>query len=280
MHNSSLPIVTIDWLKEHIDDQNLVILDATFKKVTASDSNDPSNLGIPGAIFLDIKKDFSDQQSALPNTLPTPSAFTKAAQTLGIKKSSKIVVYDKLGIYSSPRVWWMFRAMGHEQVAVIDGGLPEWIRSGGTLQEIAPQFPQTGNFEANLQKDWVTNAADVLKNIGNKTCKVFDARSAGRFNGTAPEPRAGLRGGHIPGSFSLPYSEVLEEGKFKSIPELKAIFQKLNASKEKMIFSCGSGITASIIMLAAELVGHSGGAVFDGSWTEWAGDKKYPVEKH
>ncbi len=274
------PLVTADWLKANINDPDVVILDATIKKVTDSNDTEESNMGIPAARFFDIKKGFSDRQSKLPNMLPNPADFTRAAQQLGIKKTSKIVVYDKLGIYSSPRVWWMFRTMGHEQVAVLDGGLPEWIRAGGSIIAMAPQFTETGNFQANFLSDWVTDATEVLKNIESKTCKVLDARSAGRFRGTAPEPRAGLRGGHIPGSFSLPYTEVLIDGKFKSIAELKMIFEEKNSERKRMIFSCGSGITASIILLAAHLAGQTKGAVYDGSWTEWGDDERYPVEKH
>lgn len=273
------PIVSVDWLSKNMDEPDLIILDATIQKVGAVNSDENENhLGISGARFFDIKKKFSNKNTDLPNMLPDAEAFSSACQELGINKQSKIVVYDHLGVYSSPRVWWMFHAMGHTQIAVLDGGLPEWIRAGNSLGELSDDYSPFGNFEANYQEELVINAGQVLENLQNPIAEIFDARSAGRFNATAPEPRAGLRGGHIPGSFSLPYGQVLREGKFKSPEEIHEIFRSYDLNNSKLIFSCGSGITASIILLAAELAGYKNGAVYDGSWSEWGDGDSYPVE--
>ncbi len=271
-------IINANWLQENKQDPKLIVLDASINKVGGKgDTAPPSQIGIPGTRFFDLKNKFSNQQSSLPNTIPTQEDFSRECQTLGINKDSKIVVYDKTGIYSSPRTWWLFKAMGHDNVAVLDGGLPEWIRAGGALAENDLNYGEKpGNFKAELKKEWLVNAQQVLSNITTEECLVLDARSAGRFAATAPEPRAGLRGGHIPKSKSLPYTVVLTEGKFKSPEKLKQIFDQFDPGEKRVIYSCGSGITACIILLAATIAGYNKTSVFDGSWTEWA-EGDYPI---
>ena len=225
---------------------------------------------IEGARFFDLENKFSDLKSDMPNTLPNQKDFQKESRALGINNDSNIVVYDNLGIYTSPRVRWMFKAMGHNNVAVLDGGLPEWVRNGYAIEDIEVAIYQAGNFTSDPVHDLKWDMHDVLQNIEAKTAIVVDARSAGRFNGTAPEPREGLRSGNIPHSLSLPWGAVQNKGKMKTKKELSAIFEDLEIDERPMVFTCGSGLTACIINLAAEIVLDNPMSIYDGSWTEWA----------
>lgn len=262
------PLVSSTWLKAHISDPNLIILDASIAKVGAKEAND-ENKGIKGARFFDLKNTFSNKNVPLPNTFPSVEQFEKGCRELGINNESQIVVYDSKGIYSSPRVWWMFKTMGHKNVAVLDGGLPEWEQSGGEIAPLQTEDYKPGNFTATFTPEKVKDFEFITANLENPDYCIIDARSAGRFNGTAPEPREGLRSGSIPNSANLPYTEVLENGKFKPVSELKAYFEQLNIGDKKLVFTCGSGLTACIILLAAELATTNPTHVYDGSWTEW-----------
>lgn len=262
-------IVTSQWLFENRNNPNLIILDASVKKVT-DDNNSSKNIRIKGARYFDLKNNFSDKTSDFPNTFPSVQQFEAESQKLGINNSSIIVVYDNLGNYSSPRVWWMLKVMGHQNVFVLDGGLPNWIENGFPTEKITPQQCQVGNFKAKFESERVKNYEFIKSNLKNKTSLVIDARSKGRFNGTAPEPREGLKSGSIPNSVNIPFGDVLSYGKFKSEEELKAIFSKLNPKNKELIYSCGSGLTACIILLASELALPNKTSVYDGSWTEWA----------
>ncbi len=264
------PLVSSQWLHDHLNDPNLIILDASQKKNISGEKSKLENKQIKGARKFDIKNTFSDQESDLPNTIPSPEQFQEECRKLGINKNSKIVAYDNLGIYTSPRVWYLFKIMGHKEIAVLDGGLPEWDSNGFEIEEIADSVFEKGDFEAKYHPDLFKSRAEVKGNLKTKEAQVLDARSAGRFDGTAQEPRVGLPSGHIPQSTSLPYTEVLENGKYKSKEELKALFDKKEIDDRPMIFTCGSGITACVIMLASELVLENEKSVFDGSWTEWA----------
>ncbi len=267
----SSPLISIDWLSQNIDAPNLVILDATIKKVTTNDTSSEitEKQQIKNTRFLDIKNTFSDLSSEFPNTMLSPEKFTEAARQLGICNDSIIVVYDELGIYSSPRVWWMFKAMGHHNIAVLDGGLPEWKKAGLPLEKATEYIGEIGNFTANYNANYMNNYHDVSDAINNDTISVLDARSENRFNGLEDEPRKGLRSGHIPNSINLPYSKLMEDGKMKSKNELKTIFTELVNEENKLIFSCGSGITACILALGAEIMELNNLSVYDGSWTEW-----------
>jgi len=257
------PLISAQWLNNNLNDPNLVILDASQQLAE-------NNIQISGARYFDVKNVFSEQQSEFPNTFPSVQQFEEECQKLGINNSSKIVVYDNEGIFYSPRVWWMFKTMGYQNVAVLDGGLPEWIAQGyktvtGHYTEFTP-----GNFKANFKKEQVKAYDFVRANITSKNALVIDARSAGRFNGTVPDPREGLKSGSIPNSINLHYATVLENGKFKSKAALTALFSEIHHQKKPLVFTCGSGITACIILLASELVMEQETAVYDGSWTEWA----------
>lgn len=263
-------LINADWLHNNLHDPNLIILDASPTTNKSNLSTNFAGLQIAGARFFDIKNKFSDKTADMPNTLPSVAHFTEACRALGINASSKIVVYDNLGIYTSPRVWWMFKAMRHEEIAVLDGGLPAWASKGFDLIPVEEKKYATGDFTAKPHAHLKRNMDDIRRNIDSKKAIVLDARSEGRFSGTAPEPRAGLSSGHIPDTLNLPFGQVLNEGKMKNPEALKAIFKDLDIDNRPLVFSCGSGLTACIIMLAADLVLDNPMSVYDGSWTEWA----------
>ena len=264
------PIVSVDWLKEHLTDPDLILLDASPESNISNLASAHQEVMIPGSRHFDLKGKFSDPDSPFPNTLPSEAQFEYESRKLGINKTSRIIVYDNLGIYTSPRVWWMFRAMGHHEVAVLDGGLPEWILEGHST--VSRQFTDCdpGDFEARLDGSNVKSYEDMVSNIAEKNYLVVDARSKGRFNGTEKEPRKGLKSGHMANSVNIPFEWVLEGGKFKSPGELKDLFDGKIDKERELTFSCGSGLTACIVLLACELVHDRRKSVYDGSWTEWA----------
>lgn len=262
-------VVSVDWLLEHLENESLVILDATIPKVgskTIEILEEKSQ--IKKAHFFDLK-DFSDAEAPLPNTMLTGEKFQQKAKQFGINNNHCIVVYDDLGIYSSPRVWWMFQLMGFENIAVLDGGFPEWKAKKYPIEKFSHKTLSKGSFTANYHFEKITFMTDVLANVSSKKYLVLDARSEGRFFGTEPEPRKEVRGGHIPNSKSLPHTDILDETKMKPIDELKMIFETKNPENKPLIFSCGSGITASILALGATIAGIKNHSVYDGSWTEW-----------
>lgn len=274
------PKVKAKWLYHHLEDENLIIFNATIPKVT-----DKENLSlkesykIKGAVFFDIKNTFSDKEAAFPNTILSPEKFQDKAQEIGVNNNSCIIVYDEIGIYSSARVWWMFQLMGFTNIAVLDGGFPAWKSKDYPVEQKHLINLNKGDFKSFYQPDKIKFTKDVLENIKNKESIVLDARSKGRFYATEPEPRNDIRGGHIPGSVSLPYSEILDHQYLKSDEDLKTIYQDLNKLNKPIIFSCGSGITASVLALGAEIAGVKKYAVYDGSWTEWGSTNHLPIEK-
>lgn len=272
------PIVSTDWLMENIDIPNLVILDASPKKNVSGLTPEFPNFQIKGAGRFDMENIFLDKESTLPNMIPNAKVFTQECQKLGICKSSIIVVYDNLGIYTSPRAWWMFKAMGHHQITVLDGGLSAWKEAGLPCEITIKRKVMLGDFEAQYQSSLVRDSAFILNNIENDEVLILDARSEKRFDGSIPEPRENMASGHIPGSKNLPYNNVLENGKMKSKAELKKIFKTINIADKQLAFTCGSGITACIILLASELIVPNKKSLYDGSWSEWGQLNKFPVE--
>jgi thiosulfate/3-mercaptopyruvate sulfurtransferase len=225
---------------------------------------------IPGSLRFDFDDVLRDHNTSLPHMLPSPEFFTDEMQKLGVNHDSAIVVYDKVGVYSSPRACWMFRAMGHKQVAVLDGGLPAWIRAGYETVPTLATPKGRGDFASLPQGGLFVDSKFVLQALKDSTFSVIDARSAGRFKGQDPEPRAGLRGGHMPNAVNIPYTNVLENGLIMSKSKLQSIFEQYK--DKKMTFSCGSGVTACVVALAAEQAGYKDLAVYDGSWSEWGRD--------
>jgi|GWRWMinimDraft_12_1066020.scaffolds.fasta_scaffold02022_4 thiosulfate/3-mercaptopyruvate sulfurtransferase len=271
------PIVSVAWLQANLKNPNVIILDASLKENQSNLKTGLENIQIKGARFFDIKNTFSDTVNPLPNTLPSPKQFEIEAKKLGINKNSTIVVYDSLGIYSSPRAWWLFKIMGHQNVAVLDGGLPEWINKNYPVEKISenPIFA-VGNFEAKFIPEFVKSKEQILENIQTKEAILIDARAENRFKGIDDESRPGLRSGHIPGSINIPYTQLLQNGKFSPKEELVAI---LKTDDKPLIFTCGSGVTACIDLIAYELIGKNPKSVYDGSWTEWGQLKNLPIEK-
>ncbi len=265
-------LVSAHWLHAHLENSDILILDASLQENKSVQQAQFEKTRIKGARFFDLKNDFSEKNSPYPNTLPSSEDFESACQRLGINRSSKIIVYDHLGVYTSPRVWWMFKTMGHDHVAVLDGGLPNWIAKEYPTEENNPDETYVpGNFKVNYKPDWLASFDQILENTKQLKARVIDARAADRFSGLASEPRKGLRSGHIPNSINIPFEHVLSHGKFKSKAALRTIFKDLDKEEKPLIFSCGSGITACITLLATELIAlPNKKAVYDGSWTEWA----------
>lgn len=272
------PLVSVDWLYSNLEHENLIILDCTILKVTANTGVLEEKEQIKGAIFFDIKNVFSDKNAQFPNTVLSPKEFEDKAQNLGINNDSIIVCYDNLGIYSSARVWWMFQLMGFTNIAVLNGGLPTWRAKKFPVEIAKTNQLKKGDFEVNYKPEKIKYTQNILDSLENKDVLIIDARSKGRFYGTQPEPRKGLKSGHIPNSVNLPYEEILEDGKMKSIAELKHIFSSFK-NKKQQIFTCGSGITASILILAATISNIKNCAVYDGSWTEWASTENLPIQQ-
>lgn len=267
------PVVDVAWLVDNASDPRVVILDASIFPINRDDEI------IPGARNMDIDVAFSDQTTGLPHSMPSAEQFQNEAQALGINSDSVIVVYDSMGLYSAARAWWMFKAMGHNAITVLDGGLPAWKRAGYKVasKRLRNQSYPQGNFVAHPQPDMYVTADEVERSIVENKAAVVDARSEERFVGTTPEPRAHVRAGHIPGAVNLPFADLLDDGCLRSKQELEALISKAMGPYDRMITSCGSGITACILNLAAEFIGKKNHVVYDGSWTEWGSSNDYPI---
>lgn len=270
-------IVEANWLYENLENSKLIILDATIKKVSSISNKILQHEQIENSLFFDLKNTFSIQESKFPNTVLDASTFEVEAKKLGINLDSCIVVYDQVGIYSSPRVWWLFKLMGFENVAVLNGGLPQWKLNNYpiTTKKINPL--SVGNLVTKYDSSLCISKEKVFGSLLDNNSKVLDARSHCRFEGTSPEPRKGLPSGRIPYSSNIPFSEVLDDSRLKSKAELEKIFKPF-VSNSKIIFSCGSGITACILALAYNYIGKYNFTVYDGSWTEWASNVSLPKE--
>ena len=278
--NVTSPLVSVDWLFSYLKEEKLVVLDCSISMVTAKEVFEiETKEQIKGALFFDIKDVYSDKNAPFPNTVLTPIEFESKVQDLGLHKDNIIVVYDDLGMYSSPRAWWMFQLMGFNNVVVLDGGLPAWKTKNYPVEKPNKNNLPKGNFKVHFQSEKLVFTQDVLFAITNEKYLITDARSKGRFNATEPEPRAEIKGGHIPNSVSLPYYEVVENGFMKSKQNLSIIYKNINPDNKVFIFSCGSGITAAVLALGAEIAGYTHHAVYDGSWTEWGSTNDLPIEK-
>lgn len=271
------PLITAAELKALLGQSDLRIVDASWHLDGRDGRVDFERERIPGAVFFDLEAG-SEQGSSLPHMLPTAQAFAAHVSALGVGDQDDIVVYDTLGLVSAARIWWMFRTFGAERVRVLDGGLPAWRAEGGTLESGPRTPPGTASFTAHLDADAVADRADVAA-APDAGVQILDARSAGRFAGTAPEPRPGLRGGHMPGACNLPFADILTpDSTMKRGAALAAAFSEAGIDPERpVITSCGSGVTAAILSLGLAVLGRPS-RVYDGSWTEWGSRDDTAIE--
>ncbi|MGB7431824.1 MAG: 3-mercaptopyruvate sulfurtransferase [Ahrensia sp.] len=269
MSNSPF-IVSADWLEERLDNPTIKILDASWylpdQGRDAKAEYDAAH--IPGAIFFDQDLVVA-AGSALPHTLPSPQEFQRYAQTMGLCADDTIVVYDGPGYFSAPRVWWMLRTMGAKKVFVLDGGFDNWKAQGRPTTD-APSVPVASTFTAKLDADRVIDFRTMLATVTQASSQIADARGAGRFSGEQPEPRAGMRSGHMPGARNVPYASLSENGYLKNLDQLRATLVRAGIDPEQpVVTTCGSGVTACVIALALESLGNNSVRVYDGSWCEW-----------
>jgi len=274
-------IVSAEWLRRHVDHPNLVIFDASWHMPAANRDafSEWRNEQIKNARFFDFNAAISDPDSDLPHMMPDVDLFTIEVQKLGLNHDSQVVVYDSVGMFSSPRAWWMLRAMGFDACAVLDGGLPAWKSAGFEINSQAESIPrEQGNYVADQIDSRFCDSQAVLSAINDTSTTIIDARPAERFRGEVDEPRAGLRRGRMPGADNLPFPDLFADGLMKPKPELEAIFARLIPPGNRTICSCGSGVTACLIALGAHLVGYDDVTVYDGSWCEWGQPGDLPVE--
>ena len=268
MISLNTPLVSVEWLHSNLNVSNLVVLDASIPKVTDGNTS-VIDVQIPKARFFDLKNKFSDASTPFPTTFPSAEQFSKSAQELGIDNNSALVIYDDKGIYSSPRVWWLFKAFGYDNAAVLDGGLPAWQNANYDVENKQDYTGLPGNFKAKYRPGLMKFFEDIKNESQDAKHTIIDARSEARFKGLVPEPRVGLRSGTIPNSVNIPYTDLFKDYCFKTMDELRTVFGVFAGQESNITFTCGSGITACVLALGAEMAGYQNISVYDGSWTEW-----------
>jgi thiosulfate/3-mercaptopyruvate sulfurtransferase len=273
MDGSSKWLVDTDWLASHLKSPDIVVIDATLylPNVRRNAYDEYRNAHIPGALFFDIEE-LSDATNPMPHMLPSPEKFASRVKRMGIGDGTRVIAYDTQNMSSAARAWWMFRVMGHEDVAILDGGFSKWQREERPIETVEPPRRSERHFTVRKNSALVRDISDVKALIGTDRAQIVDARSAGRFAGAEPEPRDVPRLGHMPGARNLPYTDLIRpDGTFKSADEIRAAFAAHDIDVNRpVVASCGSGVTACVIAFALAQIGQRQAAVYDGSWTEWS----------
>ena len=277
-------LIEIEWLKKNLNNPNVRIIDGTLHVPTSGLNAFEvfKEKHIPNAIFVDLEET-SDQKTNLPHMLPDNVYFSKKISLLGINNNDHLVIYDMYGMFSSARIWFMFKAFGHEKVSILNGGFPAWIDSKGEISNQINNL-EPSNYKANLNKSLIVNYKEVLDNLLNNKYQIIDARSPDRFSGNSEEPRPGMKSGHIPKSKNLYFNDLIDPStkKFIKKKEIENLIKKLGIDiKKDIICSCGSGVTACILKFALELLNENKNIkIYDGSWSEWGTKKDSPCEKN
>ena len=275
------PLVSTEWLAAELGKPGLVVFDAT--KYLPNENRDGRaeyvRAHVPGARFFDIDE-VADPEADLPHMGPTPARFGRLLGTMGVSNASRVVFYDQKGLASAARGWWLMGLFGHDEAAVLDGGLPKWVREGRATEAGEPAGAVSATFRPDFRAARLRGIGDMIRNVATERELVLDARAAGRFAATTPEPRPGMRSGHIPGSRNLPYTDLLgPDGTLLPAAELRDRLVRAGADGARpVVTSCGTGVTACILTLGLTLAGLPEGAVYDGSWTEWGGRPDTAVE--